>query len=105
MYPGSERIYKKIADRLAEGTPPGWSQAWTTATVEEDHVKADYDFRNAHGEEHWFDPGFEIHGDIAAALMELRALMAASGQPAWSKVQFTLEKDGRFHIDFKYPES
>lgn len=104
MFPGIDQLYQQIAERMADKLPQDWKQAWVTATVEEDHAKADYDYRNSRGEETWFDPGFGANGDIAAALIRMRRLMIEAGQPAWSQVRFTLSRDGKFHLDFGYPD-
>lgn len=102
MFPGIDQLYQQIADRLVDSLPPDWSEAWVSAAVQDDHAKADYDYRNQRGQESWFDPGFGVNGDIAGALIRMRRLMIDAGQPAWSRVRFTLQRSGKFHIDFDY---
>lgn len=100
----AEELYNRLGQWLAQSAPPDWASAWVSARVSEDHAKADYDYRAKSGKEAWFDPGMGINGQIAMALIELRSIMITGGQPAWSKIVFRVEQDGKFKIELGYEQ-
>lgn len=49
-----------------------------------------------------FLPTSAVGVRISDALIEMRKLMSAEGKTPWNKIRFTLQRDGKFHVDYSY---
>lgn len=105
MIDGADVHYHAVAQALAESAPAGWTQAKVSTEVEEDSLStSEYDYVDAVGQEHWFQPSAPNAAAIGRALRDLREKSVAAGQAPWSRCTFILSPDGTFKLDLAYPD-
>lgn len=98
-----EQIYQALALCVARTGPRGWERIHVEASVLDDWSKASfYADTSSSPTAARFLPPVEAELEISDALIEMRQLMSAEGKEQWNKIRFTLDRDGKFHVDYNY---
>lgn len=98
-----EDLYPVIGRSLLRCLPEGWQEArlsyeWPDADVT--RLRAFVTDRS--GEERSISVR-PAGPELSDALMELARKMDEAGHPRWQKATFTLDRSGRFTLDYDYP--
>lgn len=99
MKSSSEDVYQQIADLIHQSIPEDWEEAWAYAEMEEasgltygryrkQGAKETCSFQTGHQFYHLFDT--------------LRTNLKKPGFDQWTKAKFSLQRNGKFHVDFEY---
>lgn len=97
-----EELYHQIARHIMRAIEGPWTTATLYAEIEEEDnglFYGRYKETEQAREEKFFDPHFEVL-DLFVAL---RQQLHKPGTAPWQKASFTLDRSGRFTLDFIYP--
>lgn len=99
----TEEIYQVIGHFIADAIPEAWLSATVYAEIEEeDHGLTFGVYVPAVAPDSIRD--FAAGAELYLAFDELRRRLRKPGQVPWVKAQFTVQRDGRFDLEFTYPE-
>lgn len=99
----NEADFQAIAQAVLPPTQGGWSKAWLTGEVSDDHTDLEFGYVAEDGAK-TFVPA--VLGRLKArdALKEVRKRMQRPGEVPWSRCTFNLFPDGRFKFDVEYDD-
>ncbi|HNS04122.1 MAG TPA: DUF600 family protein [Anaerolineae bacterium] len=99
----TEEIYLAIGQFIADAIPETWLSATAYAEIEEEDHGLTYGvYVPAVAPDITRD--FAAGAELYLAFDELRRRLRKPGQAPWVKAQFTLQRDGRFDLEFTYLE-
>lgn len=96
-----QEIYKLIAGIVNRSAPEEWQKILVKASIEDDNGETLYDYFDASENMHWFAPDASKQYEVYLAFQELRAMMKVTGH-SWGSASFTLERSGKFQMEFNY---
>lgn len=103
-----EQHYRTIATILKDVMPPDAAWIAADATVGDDWSEVRFAYGGADGNPRHFS--IDEHpataaGDIGDVLLDMRERLQQDGGDVWSGCRFTLQRDGRFSLDFSFDEA
>lgn len=100
----TEEIYRAMGQFIVDAIPEEWLSATAYAEIEEDDNGLTYGrYVPAAAPDHQRD--FEADYRFYLLFDELRLRTRKPGRAPWIKARFTLQRDGRFDLDFTYPDA
>lgn len=103
-----EQAYQTIASILKDVMPA--DAAWITAeaTVGDDWSEVRFTYGGADGTPRYFSMAEHpatAAGDIGDVLIDMRERLRQDGGEVWNGCRFTLQRDGRFSLDFAFDQA
>jgi hypothetical protein len=98
----AEDLCKAIGKTAAAAAPCGWTRLWIIAEMESDNGQCLFDYETATEGRTWFAPTESDQFVIYKAFQDIRAAMLIEKASLWRVAKFSMEPDGKFHLDFEY---
>ncbi|MBX3010475.1 MAG: DUF600 family protein [Caldilineaceae bacterium] len=98
-----EAIYQAIGNYIAHAIQEEWQSAILFVEIDDDESGLLYG-RYITKTSQDYSLSFDTDYILYLAFNELRQRIQKPGYAAWTKASFTLHRNGKFDIDFKYPD-
>lgn len=98
-----ETIYQEIGNYIIQTIEDEWQTAILSAEIEDDDsglLFGRYTTKTSQD----FSLSFDADYTIYLAFNELRQRIQKSGYAPWTKAEFTLHRNGKFDLNFVYPD-
>lgn len=98
-----EEIYQAIGNFIVRSINDDWETATIYAEIDSDDSGTTYG-RYTTKESTDESLFFRTDSRMYFAFDELRVRMRKSGEATWTKAKFVLQRDGKFDLQFEYPD-